>query len=75
MLLTPWHSVWLCRNKHVTIVESSESEKEQGFACEKLKKIDSNYLEEEIGGESNNGSHNNKDKEEPKPLVCDYNLH
>jgi hypothetical protein len=56
-------------------VESSESEKEQGFTCEKLKKIDSNYLEEEIGGESNNSSHNNKDKEEPKPLVCDYNLH
>ncbi len=56
-------------------MESSESEKEQGFACEKLKKIDSNYLEEEIGGKSNNSSHNNKDKEEPKPLVCDYNLH
>jgi len=57
-------------------VESLESKKEeQGSTCEKPKKVDSNYLEEGIGGESNNNSNNSKDKEEPKSLVCDYNLH
>jgi hypothetical protein len=57
-------------------VKSLESEKEeQDFACEKPKKAYSNYLEEEIEGETNGGSHNNKDKEERKPFVRDYNLH
>ncbi len=55
-------------NKHPAIVESLEFEKEeQGPTCEKPKKVDSNYLEEGIGGESNDGSHNSKNKEEPKP--------
>jgi hypothetical protein len=76
MLLTPQRNVRLCINKHPIIVESSESEKEeQGSTREKPKKVDSNYLEEEIGVKSNDGSHNNKDKKEPKPLVHDYNLH
>jgi hypothetical protein len=76
MLSTPQHSVQFCINKHLAIVKCLEFEKEeQGFACEKPKKVDSNYLEEEIGGESNDGSCNSKDKEEPKPLVCAYNLH
>jgi hypothetical protein len=59
MLSTPQCSVQFYVNKHPTIAEKSEKEK-QGFACEKTKKADSNYLEKEIGGESIDGSHNSK---------------
>jgi hypothetical protein len=56
-------------------MESSKSKKEeQHSACEKPKKTNSNHLAKN-GGESNDGSHNRKDKEEPKPLVHNYNLH
>jgi len=78
MLSTPWHhNVQFCKNKQPAIVESSKFEKKKNkvLPMKNLKRLIQTIHKKKLEVNQNHGSHNNKNKEKPKPLICNYNLH